>query len=287
MGMLYLGNQKICPFIYDNQGGGGGAVALPVVDFTGVYNDSDGIVYAGGISYADLNTALNSIDTTSVEYIGEFVISDADSQTATTYTLPGTWSSLRGFRMQKDLLRIPTLTTLDLSNIGTLLPPANISSIDTSNYSNPNMVTDGGRYQNGRTSAYAVTTINLSNFDVTASINVGGTNYYGGNLNYMFNLTYYDTQTYSSKSALKNVSVLDMRNMDFTKLYFYKSSGWGGSMNDTIFCTRDQDYSTGTFTYESRFASGCTIYVKDNTQRNWILNNYSEIASDINVVVAS
>lgn len=286
MGMLYLGNQKICPFIYDNQGGGGGAVALPVVAFTGVYSDNDGIVYAGGINYADLNTTLGSIDTTSVGYIGDIIIPDADNQTATTYTLPGTWSSLRGFRMQKDILRIPTLTTLDLSGIGTILPPANVSSIDTSNYSNPKTIDAGGRYINGMTSSFAVTTINLSNFDVTASINVSGTNYYGGNLNYMFDITYYDMQTYSSKSALKNVSVVDMRNMDFTKLYFYKGSGWGNSMNDTIFCTREQDYSTGTFTYESRFASGCTIYVKDNTQRNWILNNYSEIASDINVVVA-
>lgn len=288
MGMLYLGNQKICPFIYDNQGGGGGgAAALPAIAFPGVYSDNDGIVYAGGINYADLDTALSAVDTTSVGYIGDIIIPDADSQTATTYTLPGTWSSLRGFRMQKDILRIPTLTTLDLSGIGTILSPLNVSSIDTSDYSNPKTIDAGGRYISGQTSAFAVTTISLSNFDVTASINVSGTNYYGGNLNYMFDVTYYDMTSYQQMSALKNVASIDMRNMDFTKLYFYKGSGWGNSMNDTIFCTREQDYSTGTFVYASRFASGCTIYVKDNTQRNWILNNYSEIASDINVVVAS
>ena len=262
-----------------------GGASVPVVSFPALtgQDSNSGTVYGGGISYSDLQTFLNGVDQTAVSYIGDIILTDASTQTATTFTLPGTWSALRGFKSFEYVLRIPTLTTLDLSGIGTLLAPLNQQSIDTSSiYNNPNTASLTHATYSSVQSDYSVTTINLSGMNVTASINVGGTQYYGGNLNSLFDKTYYGSM--SEGSCFRNVTSIDMSNMDFDKLY--RSFGSMGSigMNDAIFCR--YDYSSGN--YVTRFSNnGCTIYVKNATQQTWVqdgLNNYG-IGSYFNVVV--
>lgn len=264
-----------------------GGASVPVVAFPALtgQDSNSGTVYGGGISYSDLQTFLNGVDPTAVSYIGDIVLTDKNSQTATRFNLPGSWTGLRGFKSFSDILSIPTLTYLDLSGISTLLAPLNQQSIDTATYyNNPKTVSLNNSTYSSRSSAFAVTTIDLSGLNVTASIDVSGTQYYGGDLNNLFNSTYYDSTSSSQGSCFSNVTSINMSGMDFDKLYRAYGSGGSTGMNDAIFCYYDYQ-SSG---YKTRFStSGCTIYVKNATQQTWVQNGLSNfgVSNYFNVVV--